>query len=149
MPNVNWNKIKNEYINGNTSYRKLAKKYGVSFNTLQDRAIKEKWTELKASQHDKITTKTRQKTAEKIAEKESNRIIDITEANYCIYELFKEKIADNDFREEVKAKDMKALSSMLKDIQDIQNIANGGNKNTETNKLDTIVKNLLNGEREN
>lgn len=77
---INWLKIRNEYINGNISYRKLAEKYSVSFNTLQYRAKKEKWFEERKRQHDKITTKSRQKTAEKIAEKEANRIARIENA---------------------------------------------------------------------
>ena len=44
---MDWNKIKQEYISGNTSYRKLAKKYGVSESTLSKRAMKEKWSVLK------------------------------------------------------------------------------------------------------
>lgn len=46
---MDWNKIKQEYISGNTSYRKLAKKYGVSESTLSKRAMKEKWSVLKAA----------------------------------------------------------------------------------------------------
>lgn len=77
---IDWLKLKNEYINGNISYRKLAEKYDVSFNTLQKKARKEKWFAKRKEQHDKITTKTRQKTAEKIAEKEANRITRIENA---------------------------------------------------------------------
>ncbi len=77
---IDWLKLKNEYINGNISYRKLAEKYDVSFNTLQEKARKEKWFAKRKEQHDKITTKTRQKTAEKIAEKETNRLLRISNA---------------------------------------------------------------------
>lgn len=74
MADVNWLAIKNEYINTNISYRKLAEKYGVSFNTLKDKAVKENWKSLRDAQHNKITTTTQQKTAEKIASKEADRI---------------------------------------------------------------------------
>lgn len=47
MPNVDWQKIKAEYLQGGTSYRKLAEKHGVSFSTLKQRAIKEKWANLR------------------------------------------------------------------------------------------------------
>lgn len=77
---ADWLKIRNEYINGNISYRKLADKHGVSFNTLKDIAVKEEWNKKKKEQHNKITTKTQQKTAEKIAEKEANRIARIENA---------------------------------------------------------------------
>ena len=54
---MDWSKIKAEYISGGTSYRKLAAKYGVSFNTLQGVAQREKWVELKNQAKDKSTTK--------------------------------------------------------------------------------------------
>lgn len=69
-----WLKIKNEYINGSISYRKLAEKYGVPFPTLRDRAKKEEWSAQRKSQRDKIDTVTLQKTVEKIATSEANRI---------------------------------------------------------------------------
>ena len=71
---IDWIKLRNEYINGNISYRKLAEKHGVNYNTLQDKARKENWFAKKKEQHEKITAKTIQKTAEKIVEKEAKRI---------------------------------------------------------------------------
>lgn len=65
---VDWLAIKNDYINGGGSYRKLAEKYGVSFNTLKDKAVEEGWKKLREDQHNKTTTKTQQKTQEKIAD---------------------------------------------------------------------------------
>lgn len=69
---MNWNKIKNEYINGYISQRKLAEKHGIPFQTLRDRASKEKWNDKRKKQREKIGQKTAQKTAEKIAEKQSD-----------------------------------------------------------------------------
>lgn len=71
---VDWLKIKNDYINDLGSYRKLAEKYSVPFGTLRARAEKEKWTELKAAQLHKIGTKSAQKTAEVMAEREADRV---------------------------------------------------------------------------
>lgn len=73
---VDWLAIKTEYINGGISYRKLAEKYEVSFNTLQDRAKRENWKEERDGQHDKITTKSRQKTVEKISDALSDAAVD-------------------------------------------------------------------------
>ena len=77
---TDWIKLRNEYINGNISYRKLAEKHGVSWQTLRDRAVKEKWFEKRKKQRDKIQKKTEQKTAEKLAEKEAQRQIRISNA---------------------------------------------------------------------
>jgi hypothetical protein len=54
---VDWKKIKAEYIAGGTSYRKLAVKHGVSFNTLKDIAVRERWNDLKQQAHNRATTK--------------------------------------------------------------------------------------------
>ena len=77
---TDWIKIRNDYINGHISYRKLAEKHEISFNTLKDRAVAEKWFEKKKEQHNKIEIKTQQKTAEKIAEQTSDLAVDINNA---------------------------------------------------------------------
>ena len=63
-----WDRIKAEYISGDTSYRKLAKKYNVAFSALSSHAAKEHWTELRQEARDKATTITVQKTADVISE---------------------------------------------------------------------------------
>jgi flagellar motility protein MotE (MotC chaperone) len=45
---IDLKKIKAEYISGNTSYRKLAEKYGMSRSKLQAIATREKWVDLKS-----------------------------------------------------------------------------------------------------
>ena len=77
---LNWTKLKNEYINGNISYAKLAKKHKVSLQSIKDRGTKEKWVALKKEQQTKIQQKINQKTAEKIAEKESDLAANINSA---------------------------------------------------------------------
>jgi hypothetical protein len=53
-----WTKIKTEYItDSKSSYRKIAEKYGVPLGTLQKRAKKEKWTELKKQSGDRRVAK--------------------------------------------------------------------------------------------
>lgn len=78
--NLNWNKIRNEYINGHISYEKLAKKHGISIQSIKDRGTKEKWVAQKKEQQTKIQQKTNQKTAEILAEKEAERILRISAA---------------------------------------------------------------------
>lgn len=77
---MSWTKIRNEYINGHISYRKLAAKHGVSFHTLKGIAVQEKWFDKRKEQQEKIRTKTEQKTAEKISDKESDLMADIHDA---------------------------------------------------------------------
>ena len=61
--NVDWNVLRAEYIGGGTSYRKLAKKHGISVNTLSPIATAEGWPKLRQEAQDKATAKTIQKTA--------------------------------------------------------------------------------------
>lgn len=67
-----WVKIRAEYETTKTSYRKIAAKYGVSFDTLQVRARKEKWRQCK----DEYTTDTTKRIRQKLAEKKSSYIVD-------------------------------------------------------------------------
>lgn len=71
---VDWLAIRNDYINGLGSYRKLSEKYGVPFGTLRARAEREEWVKLKEAQLHEISIKTAQQTADAISEKEVSRI---------------------------------------------------------------------------
>lgn len=70
----NWTKIRIEYETTKTSYRKLATKYDVSFNTLQDRAKRENWQATTTETRQKITTKITEKTRQKFIDRQSERI---------------------------------------------------------------------------
>lgn len=66
---VDWLKIKTEYINDtNTSYRKLAEKYGVNKDTIAQKAKNEEWVKDRQTQTYNTQTKTIQKTVEKISD---------------------------------------------------------------------------------
>ncbi len=65
---VDWLRIKNDYINGLGSYRKLAEQYGVSRSALEKRAKVEEWTKKRDAQCGKVEAKVGQKTVEKISE---------------------------------------------------------------------------------
>lgn len=90
MANIDWIKIKNEYISTNTSYRKLAEKYGVSQQSISLHGKEENWVELKEKSLSKISTKIEQKTVEKIADKESDRISRMNKAADKLLEKIEE-----------------------------------------------------------
>ena len=66
---ADWQTIKTEYITTNTSYCKLAQKYGVSTTQICNVGKEEKWVE----QREQFLNKTTAKTLEKISEQEANR----------------------------------------------------------------------------
>lgn len=70
---VDWLAIRNDYINGGGSYRKLAEKYGVPLRTIAMRGKDEKWPEARAEQQNRIATKLQQKTADAIVKNEVKR----------------------------------------------------------------------------
>jgi hypothetical protein len=55
---ADWNKIKTEYITTDTSYRKLAQKYGVNATTIAKKAGKEDWVAQRNQQASKTLSKT-------------------------------------------------------------------------------------------
>ena len=73
-----WQKIKAEYLAGGTSYRKLAEKYDVSFNTLKTHAVEEQWYKLRQQKEEKATTKTLEILSTKSADK-MTRVLDLTD----------------------------------------------------------------------
>ena len=58
---VDWLTIRNDYINGGGSYRKLAEKYGITLATIRRRAEAENWIKLREEHQHKINTKAAQK----------------------------------------------------------------------------------------
>lgn len=73
-PARDWIAIRNEYASTDISTRELAEKYGISYNTVKDRASREKWAEMRDDQHRKITAKTQQETAKVVAKDEAGRV---------------------------------------------------------------------------
>ncbi len=129
MANIDWIAIKNEYINTNISQRKLAEKYKVSFNTLKDKANKEKWSSEKKEQHNKITTETQQKTAEIIVSAEIDRVKKMLTLTDKAQEQIEEALGQLNKHvdmfgnvsncEVVDVNRLKKLVSALKDVKDI------------------------------
>lgn len=65
---VDWSRIKAEYIAGGTSYRKLARKYGISESKLTRIAVREKWNSLAKQRQSKADAKVVDKIAKDQAE---------------------------------------------------------------------------------
>jgi hypothetical protein len=66
---ADWQAIKTEYITTDTSYRKLAQKYGIHYKVISDRGKDEKWVELRSQHRDKTLTRTLDKISNKQADK--------------------------------------------------------------------------------
>lgn len=124
-----WVKIRNEYVSGNISYRKLAEKYNISFATLRSCAERENWTEQRKIQQHKISTKSAQKIENEIVLSETERIKRIINVTDLLLE--KIELAASHIKDNKNSKDIKQLTSALKDIRDIQ-IVKDKDKETES-----------------
>ncbi len=114
---MDWKKIKAEYIAGGTSYRKLAAKYGVSFSTLRDTAIREKWTELREQARNKSVTKL----VESIGEQNGTYKVSINEVADKLLDKIKNML-ESENNAFLGTQGIKQLTSALKDIKDIKDL---------------------------
>ena len=127
---MDWKRIKAEYIAGGTSYRKLAEKYGVSFNTLKTRAKEEQWYNLRQQKDHRTTTKIVEALSDKDAEKAVD-ILDVANKLLCkISELMDEVPLDT--------QSMKHLTSALKDLKEIK----GFKSDADMREQEARIRNL-------
>lgn len=145
---VDWKKIKTEYITTNTSYRKLAKKYDIPFNTIQCRAKKEKWVELRNQYQDNIVSKSIKKAEESSIDYKS----DLYDLAYKVATQLKDMINENTISDLVamgiKPRD---ITGAIKDLEDALHIKSMSDikeqeariaklrKETEEEKKDTSI----------
>lgn len=112
-----WKKIRAEYINGGVSYRKLAEKHGVSFNTLKNRAKEEQWYDLRQQKDLKTTTKI----VESLSDKDAEKVVDII----GVADKLLEKIYEMLSTDVTNAQSIKSLTSALKDLKDVKGFKSG------------------------
>ena len=112
---ADWQAIKTEYITTDTSYRKLAQKYGIHYKVISDRGKAEKWVELR-SQH---RAKTLTETLDKISKQEANRAAKILSVSDKLLNKI-ERMVDSD--KPLDTKGIRALTAAVKDLKEIQSI---------------------------
>ena len=114
---ADWQAIKTEYITTDTSYRKLAQKYGIHYKVISDRGKAEGWGELRSQYRDKTLTDT----LNVISRKQVNRAARFQSvADKLLNKI--ESIVDAMEPENMDSKSIRALTSAVKDLKEIQNI---------------------------
>lgn len=116
---MDWDELKREYVTTNISYRKLAAKYDVDFNSLQYQARKFNWYQERLQFRDKINTKSLEIAQEKatdyksvlydLAYKVAQQLSDMTE-KFGIEKLVKMGIKPRD------------ITGAIKDLEDTLHI---------------------------
>lgn len=72
-----WRKMRIEYVKGDTTYKKLAEKYGISASCIRKRASKEAWRE----KRNKLDTKVEQKVLERVCDARAREFELIAQVN--------------------------------------------------------------------
>ena len=133
---MDWNKIKAEYISGGTSYRKLAEKHKVSFNTLKTIAIKEEWSKLRQQACNNATTKMVNTVAKDIA-KNSVKIDHVAD------KLLDKIVNLLDMSEFVDSQVIKQCTSALKDIKDIKGLKSDIDLREQEARIEKLRKDAM------
>jgi hypothetical protein len=114
---ADWNKIKTEYITTNTSYRKLAQKYGVNYTTICVRSKQEGWIEQREQHINKTTTKT----LDAISNKQVDRAANLVSVADLLLAKVK-SLVESDAEILSDTQSLKHISGVLKDIKEVQMI---------------------------
>jgi len=118
--NVDWIAIKNEYINTNISYRKLAEKWKISLGSIQRKSKKEDWYNLREKCRYKTNTKVIQKTQEKIIENEVNRMATLLAISDDVTEQL--AVAAAQVRDDEGTVDTYKLRQIVQSLKDMREI---------------------------
>lgn len=130
---IDWASIKTEYITTNTSYRKLAQKYGVSATQICNVGKEEGWVE----QREQFLSKTTAKTIEKISQQEANRAAKI----HSVADKLLNKIeAMADSGRPMNSKDIRALTAAIRDLKEIQNVRSDADRREQEARIASLQK---------
>ena len=132
---ADWHAIKTEYITTQTSYRKLAQKYGVSYQAICHRSKEEGWIDLR-EQH---KNKTISKTLEKISQQEADRAARIhSVADKLLNKI--EAMVDAVEPEDIPAKAIRALTAAVKDLKEIQSVKSALDEQEQRARIANLQK---------
>lgn len=132
---ADWQKIKTEYITTNTSYRKLAKKYGVHYNAIANKAKQEKWVEQRNQFYDSTVTKT----IGAISDQQADNAAELVATAGLLLANVKSLIESNS---EVlrNTKSMKNISGVLKDIKEVLMIRSDADQREQEARIRNLQK---------
>ena len=111
---ADWQAIKTEYITTDTSYRKLAEKYGVSRVQIGNVGRDEKWVELRRQHLDNTVTKT----VAAVEDAQADRAKKIQN----VADKLIQKIENMVDRPGMLPKDVRSLVAAVKDLKEIQGV---------------------------
>ena len=132
---ADWQKIKTEYITTDTSYRKLADKYGIDQATVARRAKKEDWV----SKRQQNASRTQASIVNAISDKQVDRATNLISVSDLLLAKVKSLLETN---AEVLSdtQSMKHISGVLKDIKEIQMIRSDADMREQEARIKKLQK---------
>ena len=124
---MDWKKIKKEYIAGGISYRKLAEKHGVSFNTLEKVARREGWCELRRQADEKAATKAVEAISTRNAK--LDKAVDLALEAACKYLSAPGQL---------RAVDLKDVTTALKNLRDLKGIKSEADMKEQQARIEAL-----------
>jgi hypothetical protein len=140
---ADWKAIKTEYITTDTSYRKLAEKYGVSRIQIGNVGKKEGWVELRR-QH---LAKTLARTIDAISNKQVDRAANLISVADILLEKVKVLIETGEALRDTQS--IKHISGVLKDIKDIQMIRSDADMREQEARIENLRRQANQDSKEN
>lgn len=132
---ADWQAIKTEYITTDTSYRKLAQKYGVNTTNIAKRASSEGWVE----QRKQNANETLSKTLNAIGAKQAERTAKLIGVSDLLLNKVKSLLeADEELLVDTSV--MKDVSIILKNLKDIQMIKSDSDMREQEARIDKLRK---------
>lgn len=138
-----YDKIKAEYIRGGTSYKKLSEKYGVSLSSIKRRASAGKWVDLLNQSENKAN----QKIVESVAQKKAKEADKIQTVADLLLLKITDGIADGTLI--IDARDLRAVTSALKDLKDIKGYKSELDMQEQIARIDKLRKEAQKDEEAN
>ena len=132
---MDWYAAKQEYITTDTSYRKLAEKYGISRNELGKRATKEGWVAERRKWHEKTLSKT----LNALGTAQAQRAAKLqTVADKLLSKI--ESAVDNLPDDSADTQQYRQIAASLKDIKDIQMIRSEADMREQEARIANLQK---------
>lgn len=114
---ADWQKIKTEYITTDTSYRKLAHKYGLDQATIAQRGKKEDWVSIRKQK----ASATQAKIIDAVEAKKVDRAARLLDISDLLMDKIRQRIEAVDALE-MGSQEYRHLSATIKDLKEIQMI---------------------------
>ena len=135
---ADWQAIKTEYITTDTSYRKLAQKYGIHYKVISERGKDEKWVELRSQHRGKTLTKT----LNAIASHQASRAARLqTVADKLLTKV--ERLLEDDEELLADTSTMRDVARILKDLKDIQMIKSDADAREQEARIKKLQKEAM------